>query len=181
MWSVTEQNHLHYSAVMFHHSGLAHRWSPSSLTLPLFVHLSVPVSSAKCPAMGHSLPSSQMITRLFQLPSIFFSFHLSLQCQSFIASSFFWGYLHSYLSLLFCFALRFCHLSALGGLAALVLFVHLHDFVGPQLLSAIFSFRRHIFFSLCGILNFFSAVFQASELNQAKSVGCPWYLEKKNV
>lgn len=41
MWSVTEQNHLHYPAVMFHRFRLVHWWPPTHPADPLlFLHSS---------------------------------------------------------------------------------------------------------------------------------------------
>lgn len=133
MWSVTEQNHLHYPAVMFHRFRLARWWPPThfcaSTSLPLLLHVSV---FSKC---GYErLLGTQCLFlkeafffffhhRFFclfysfhQFISCFF-FHLSLLCQNFIASSFFGVHTRLYF-FSFCCALR-CVCMCCSGCSSL--------------------------------------------------------------
>lgn len=150
MWSVTEQNHLHYYGVMFQCFRLVHWWPPTSM--PQHLCFFVSVFCIKCVVAKHCLSSSL---------SFFFSFFKAIFSNGYLfispsihpssSTSIFFcsvrallhhlslGYLRSYFFLSFCSALRCCHQSALASLPALVLFVHLHSLVGPQLLAVNFS------------------------------------------
>lgn len=95
MWSVTEQNHLHYPGVMFHCLGLVLWWPATHLSAstspPLLLRVSI---LCKCMVMKGSIFSKTFfhwfLVYFTLLPSItFFEFHLALQCQNRIASSFF--------------------------------------------------------------------------------------------
>lgn len=116
---------------------------PTSLRVPLFFYCSAFLSSVNA-----RLPTAQALAIqhfFFTFPPTDFWFISPSVYPSPSSSSIFLCsvrvllhhlslvYLPSYFLLSFCFALRCCHRSALTGLAALVLFVHLlHNFVGPD-------------------------------------------------
>lgn len=183
MWSVTEQNHLHYPGVMFHRFRLVHWWPPTSLPLPLFFCCSASLS----PVNAWLRTAARHPAFFFQ--SIFpadFSFISPSVHPSSSTSIFLRGvrtllhhlslvYLHSYFLFSFCFALRCCHLSALASPAALVLFVHLlYNFVGPNHSCSLqFSLSSDLFRSVAswGV----SAVFEVTEPGQQD---VSWYLKE---
>lgn len=113
MWSVTEQNHLHYPAVMFHRSGLVHWWPPAhfsaSTSLLLLLHVSIFCKWERLLAIQRFFKTFfPLISSLFHPPSI----RLSSSTPIFLCSvrallhHLSLVYLHSYFLLSFCLCLE---------------------------------------------------------------------------
>lgn len=150
MWSVTEQNHLHYSSAMFHCFKLVHWWPPTSLPLPLFLYFSVFLSSVNAEtllAIRHFFLKGIFSTDYLFTSSIHPSIHLlpsssvvsELYCVIFLWCTWCTHISSSHFDL----PLRCCHLSALAGLAAhFIICTSSSQFcwTKSQLRSVIFSF-----------------------------------------
>lgn len=183
MWSVTEQNHLHYPGVMFHCFRLVHWWlathSCACTSLLLLPHVTV-CSVNGCLTFSVFLcicryiyiyinikenhwfqVSSHPSIRPFILPSIHPSPSTSILLSSVRAFLHHLSlvYVRSFFFLSFRFALRCCHMSASSGLTALcIICTSSSQFcrAKSQLLSVIFSFLWLILSPLhFGVFNWF--------------------------
>lgn len=162
MWSVTEQNHLHYPAVMFHCSGLVHWWLPTHFCGPLLLRrviscclyllggkkvLAVQLfyKKKKTFPLISSLFQPAYINLMFPFPS--FSAVSERYCVMLVRSTFALIFLPP-----FCLTFRCCRLSALAALHVLVLFVQLYFyyFTEPNhSCSLTFTFFAHSLLCCC--------------------------------
>lgn len=137
MWSVTEQNHLHYPSVMFHCFRLVHWWPPTHFSASFSLLLLLRVSIfCKCVVTNGRLPSSIFWKQFLHWFLFYFTLiHLLPLLPSFLCSVtvllHHLSLVHTYFFLSFCFSSHFALpwdvaiMSSLADLAALVSFVRL--------------------------------------------------------